>query len=542
MKHRNAVVGLFMAFLWLYTDALQAQSGDRWSFRDTVDQMTDTKGFEADLHARAADHGRSGTVEVTATCAAEVVKLDVVYASDTDKKLGFQQAQPNRVNMRIRIDDAPVRTISAQSDYVNEAELFFSEISPGQAMGDMRGPSGSRDVTPLLRLFASAESAGTIDDLYGAHLVRLELPLANGDAPVLRITPRDDPEFQRFAARCKAEHPMVRKTFISGGPAFSSALPPGITAVLGDHRLIPLAGARFVPVTEDEAREIVVAQARGWYASCPAKDGKDYAPAFKSAAILPGRTVCSAVESDKPRFIVAAPGQNPRELNLVGRSVGRGGVTLVKVADGRFGLIPTSDLFSGYTDYAKRMPDPLQQAAPERPACDLAPEDRTFNGTAEQFAAAFPDFLKRAAAGWHLDPQSFAPESAYIVDLARTCAQITPEMLDSVRNPANDDIDLQKLANGKFRKCDSMNTYVTQAARNLPTPQAFDGRGIELAGPRRPSHWLDGESFTLRVKFSRLRSDPYDASHPYPADFWIVEATIRSSAAAPQVSGPHKRF
>jgi hypothetical protein len=140
--------------------------------------------------------------------------------------------------------------------------------------------------------------------------------------------------------------------------------------------------------------------------------------------------------------------------------------------------------------------------------------------------------LKRAAAYWQLDLQSFAPETAYILDLARTCAQITPEMLDTVRNPANDAVDLATLANGKYEKCDSMSSYVSQVARNLPTPQAFNGRGIQLAGPRRPSAWLDGESFTLSIKFTRQPSDPYDANQSYPPFYWIVEVTIRNSSGA----------
>ncbi len=565
MNRRKGLVAVSVAFLLIEVgaDLLNAQSPDHWAFQEKVDQMDDTKSLKAVLHTRVSSNGRSGMVEVTATCAAEVVKLDFVYVSDTDKNMGFQQVQPDpsvnfnqinipkpRVNMRIRIGDTPVKAISAQTDHVNEAILLFSELSPGQAMADMRGPQGSHDVTPLLRLFASGASAGTIDELYNARLIRLELPLASGDTPVVRITPHDDPDFQKFAAHCEAAYPMIKKTFISGGPAFSSALPPGITAVLGDRWLIPAAGARFVPVTEEEAKEIVIKQARRWYDYDPRarQDERDYAAAFKSAAILPGRTECAAIETSKPRFIVAAPGQDPRARLLVTVGVGRGSVDLVKLADGRFGLAPYDDLSQGYTDYRRRFPDPLQAERPKPTPADIAPEDRRFAGTAEQFAAAFPEFLRRAAAHWQLHPQSFAPESAYILDLARTCSQITPEMLDSVRNPADNSIELEKLANGRFKKCDLIRTYVTHqprflvfdlsslraamAARDQAPPGAFDARGIQIAGPRRQSAWLDGESFTLSIQFARLPSDPRDPNEPYPPAYWIVEATISSSSSA----------
>ena len=551
MRGRCALAVLSVAFL------LKAQSGKGWELRETVDQMTDKKGFEATLRSPVGDSGRSGMVNVTATCASEVVRLNIVYKSETDKNLVFQLMQPNpsvafgqidipkpRVNIRMRIDDAPVKIVSSETDFSNEVNLFFSEISPGQAMADLGGPQGSHDLTPLFRLFATAASAGTIDQLYNARLIRLELPLSNGETPLLRITPHNDPEFQKFAARCATAYPMIKQTFIIGGSPFTTPLPAGIIGVLGDHKLIPAAGARFVPVTEEAAKQIVVKQARRWYNYDPnLPPDPDYAPMFKSAALLPARTEFSNIETSKPRFIVAAPGQDPRARQLVTVSVGRGSVDLVKLADGRFGLIPNDDVFQGYTDYRRKLPDPLQAGPrPSTQASDTPPDDRKFTGTVEQFAAALPNFLKRAAADWQLDPGGFPEESAYILNLARTCSQITPKMLDTVRNPANDDIDIQKLENGRFKQCDSINTYLVHqprflvfdisslsaamAARRQAPPGAFEARGIELAGPRRPSGWLDGESIMLQVKFTRLPSDTYDQKQPHPPAYWIFQATI----------------
>ena len=151
---------------------------------------------------------------------------------------------------------------------------------------------------------------------------------------------------KRYEAEAAEEK---KKQLIPGGPAFSSPLSSGVTAVLGERRLIPPAGARFVPVTEEEAKEIVIKQARRWYDYDPRarQDQTDYAPAFKSAAILPAKTECGAVETSKPRFIVASPGQDPRARQLVTVAVGRGNVDLVKLADGRFGLTPFDDLSQG---------------------------------------------------------------------------------------------------------------------------------------------------------------------------------------------------
>jgi hypothetical protein len=143
----------------------------------------------------------------------------------------------------------------------------------------------------------------------------------------------------------RAARLLIRWSKRRGGPAFSTSLPPGITAALGEHRLIPIVGARFVPVTEAEAKEIVVKMARNWYQPNRPKDDKDYATAFRSAAMLPGRTECSAVETSKPRFIVGAPHEDPRKPILVAVPVGRGNVDLVKLADGRFVLVQMTICF-----------------------------------------------------------------------------------------------------------------------------------------------------------------------------------------------------
>jgi len=50
---------------------------------------------------------------------------------------------------------------------------------------------------------AGADVAGSTKDAYNAHLIKIELPLTNGDTPVLEIRPQE-PSFRSFASRCNA--------------------------------------------------------------------------------------------------------------------------------------------------------------------------------------------------------------------------------------------------------------------------------------------------------------------------------------------------
>jgi hypothetical protein len=52
-----------------------------------------------------------------------------------------------------------------------------------------------------------------------------------------------------------------------------------------------------------------------------------------------------------------------------------------------------------------------------------------FNGTIDEFTAAFPGLVQQKAAGWRLNPHLYDKEVKYIIDLVRKCGQIPPEVL-----------------------------------------------------------------------------------------------------------------
>ena len=134
-----------------------------------------------------------------------------------------------------------------------------------------------------------------------------------------------------------------------------------------------------------------------------------------------------------------------------------------------------------------------------------------FAGTADQFAAAVPDLLQRAAAAAGLDAQAFAKESEYVINSIQTCAQITPGMAaDTIRK---DVPSARKLVN--LRTLGDRYAVCVQGGSTAPNAQFPDTRiAIQmLAGP---DNWLTGKGFSAFVFFLR----------PAPGNRPIISATI----------------
>jgi hypothetical protein len=170
-----------------------------WKVKDESDAMTGTITHELVLKEDVESNGRHGIAEVTTTCDPNSLTFDIVYAAAFDKEMGFVQTQPDptvfmgqvyshkpRVMLRMRIDNN-IRTVASTADYQNEAILKFS-----------RKPKD-----PAESLITMLDSVGITDDIDGAKLMRVELPLTNGDRPIVEIHPQD-PVFQSFISGCKS--------------------------------------------------------------------------------------------------------------------------------------------------------------------------------------------------------------------------------------------------------------------------------------------------------------------------------------------------
>jgi hypothetical protein len=203
--------------------------------------MTGQSRLQAAMIANADSNGRHGNFEVTATCTARILAFTITYHSAFDKNLGFQQTQgasmvilydgigtmdtpKPHVNLRVRIDEGNVQGLVSASDYRNQAGVLFtwhtlSQVLSGGARSTASGQHAKDVLGDLQYLGMALGAAGTTDDAYHAKIIRVELPLANGDAPILVIRPQD-PSFRAYASRCAAVDPSAFMNDIKGADGF----------------------------------------------------------------------------------------------------------------------------------------------------------------------------------------------------------------------------------------------------------------------------------------------------------------------------------
>jgi hypothetical protein len=191
--------------------------------------------------ANADSNGRHGNFEVTATCTEKILAFTITYLSAFDKNLGFQQTQgastvnldpaltvgstgtvntpKPQVNLRARIDDGSVQSLVSVSDYRNQATVLFTQQTSGDALSRAFQGDFQNMVNSLQGMAIALGAAGTTAEAYHANIIRVELPLANGDAPILVIRPQD-PSFRAFASKCAAVDPSAFVNEIKGADGF----------------------------------------------------------------------------------------------------------------------------------------------------------------------------------------------------------------------------------------------------------------------------------------------------------------------------------
>jgi hypothetical protein len=159
--------------------------------------------------AKAESNGREGNFEVTATCSTIGLAFKIIYLSAFDKELGYKMSDGNfllrqpHVIMRLSLDGDAGSAPSTTSNFINEATLWFQRKMSDEEKKDLF----SGVMLGLASLTSPAEPA----DVYNAKLLKVELPLNNGDLPILEIRPQD-PGFRAFGSRCNAaEDDRVRK-------------------------------------------------------------------------------------------------------------------------------------------------------------------------------------------------------------------------------------------------------------------------------------------------------------------------------------------
>jgi hypothetical protein len=176
-----------------------------WHVKSTKDEMTGVTSFEGRMTAPVESNGRRGTANVFATCDGANLALRIVYYSVGKENPGFQYRDgniiQNKVHVVLRISfDGDLREMSSTTDdHPNEVTLLFLAPPPNQRHDAQEGAAAIVGAIAAL----GGLSGGSPEKVFGANLIKIELPLANGDRPILEIHPKD-PEFQRLASQCRA--------------------------------------------------------------------------------------------------------------------------------------------------------------------------------------------------------------------------------------------------------------------------------------------------------------------------------------------------
>ncbi|MGA2982943.1 MAG: hypothetical protein ABSG32_03970 [Terriglobia bacterium] len=198
--------------------AKSTQAGGEWQIETKENQLTGRHIREAVMIEPFNDGRDSATV--TATCGYDELDFQIVYTSP-NKDLYFKIYNPaptifmgqvyshqQRVAVRVRIDRGEVVTVAPATEYLNEATLRF--IAKKDYSND--GFSALADMG----------AAGYRKSVYQASDVRVELPLNDGETPVIDIKPQD-PSFKEFAAGCPAgSEKDTGLTYTPAGPTYTA--------------------------------------------------------------------------------------------------------------------------------------------------------------------------------------------------------------------------------------------------------------------------------------------------------------------------------
>jgi len=197
-----------------------------WKEYDVTDKMDpNKKGFDAET-TLTADDGESFDLKVE--CAPGFVNFTLDdYAKGAKIELGKAQNGDDAVFLQTRLDDAEVMNPRSDSQYNNEASIFFydPDIAPrsiadgvggaygrvlntsdsgsnptGNAAAGLAGALTGLLSGPMLR----ATGAGTIKDLVAASTLKIEVPMTDARKPMLTIALKD-PALRDFFGRCQRQ-------------------------------------------------------------------------------------------------------------------------------------------------------------------------------------------------------------------------------------------------------------------------------------------------------------------------------------------------
>jgi hypothetical protein len=149
--------------------------------------------------------------------------------------------------------------------------------------------------------------------------------------------------------------------------------------------------------------------------------------------------------------------------------------------------------------------------------------DRTFSGTVDEFAAALPGYVEKAAYAMRTEPKNYAKEMDFVIAAVRTCSEIDSQMFSSLIGRGRG-IDFSLLGT-KYGICGRRMIPVSERVGHNP---AAGDRGIELEFEGVGGYGQEGRGFHAIVRFSHLQGDSFrNVSFD---NYGIVAATIPTAS------------
>jgi hypothetical protein len=201
---------LCITAILLYGISLWAQAG-HWKMTEITDPLDSSIKIDTRISVRA--EGTSGEFRATATCARGLFfTIDYFGSSQNGKPLTYLiDDNDYLVGKRMSVD-GHLRVIHTGK------VTFRKEVTIGISSAEAYA---NRNTDP---------PGVTPQDIVNAKTVKIELPLNNGEKPILTFHPTD-PDFQKFASKCGSEldqQPSALQTSVAD--AFSK-LTPSLTTM-----------------------------------------------------------------------------------------------------------------------------------------------------------------------------------------------------------------------------------------------------------------------------------------------------------------------
>ncbi len=493
----------------------------QWKTNPKTDVMTDKTTAVVTLNTRVEDNGRTYRVQVNATCDSQSLTFRIISNNQNFKQNENAISKP-RVYMRVRLDQGEAFSVGSASEHPNEAFVRFVHESHDP-------------VTVLSNVGAALSPIRAVS----ANLIRVELPLDNGDAPILEIRPQD-PTLKKFLNGCDFEddsappamkpslQTLTNRTYAGTVEGFATELPGFIQRATNAIGLRPEDYAKETAFIIEAVRTCARVTPQ-MYTNLGRRGRLDFSQLGAEYTVCNPRTTVSDLGMltirGKPRrgieMQMSGVGNNGRTDDDKGLfvsisfSVQNGDSSYRNIGFDNFGIVNAMIYSSAATVKQPVSVTPLQNLP-----------NRRYTGTVDGFANDFPAFVQRAAQAMSLNPNDYGKEIDFALKAIRTCAQITPEMARQSAAHNFGQVSLSKLGD-QYKFCQTVMGF-RNISDEVKTYNKGLERGIQLQVNPHNGDWKSGQGLDVRVLFSPLKSESLTSASSYFDTLGIVMATLHN--------------